>query len=221
MKKVEKADQEEKRNTNSVDRRIRRTKKLLKESLATLLLQKKLNDITVKELVELADLNRGTFYLHYRDIYEMLTQIEAEMLNELQEISDRYAPDVLRVSPKPYITEVFHYVADNQTFCKMLLGPYGDIGFVEKLKKMVEEKCFRLLIETCPQKALPDYEFFAAYTVSGSIGLLQRWMESGMKVSPEELAEVAEGMIQNGMEYLLRNTQNTQTPPQKKPLARK
>jgi hypothetical protein len=62
------------------------------------------------------------------------------------------------------------------------------------------------LIETCPQKDLQEYEYFAAYTVSGSIGLLQRWIESGMKVSPGELAEVAEGMIQNGMDYLLRNT---------------
>lgn len=210
----------EKQNTNNDDRRIRRTKKLLKESLATLLLKKKLNDITVKELVDLADLNRGTFYLHYRDIYEMLSQIEAEMLNELEEISSRYSPQALRVSPKPYITEVFQYVADNQTFCKMLLGPYGDIGFVEKLKKMVEEKCFRLLIETCPQQDLQDYEYFAAYTVSGSIGLLQRWMEDGMKVSPEELAEVAEGMIQNGMDYLMRNTQ-TPVVQAKKPLGRK
>lgn len=90
----------EKQNTNNDDRRIRRTKKLLKESLATLLLKKKLNDITVKELVDLADLNRGTFYLHYRDIYEMLSQIEAEMLNELEEISSRYSPQALRVSPK-------------------------------------------------------------------------------------------------------------------------
>lgn len=208
----------EKQNTRNDDRRIRRTKKLLKESLATLLMKKKLNDITVKELVDLADLNRGTFYLHYRDIYEMLSQIETEMLNELDEISNRFSPVVLRDSPKPYIYEVFQYVADNQTFCKMLLGPYGDIGFVEKLKKMVEEKCFRLLIETCPQKALQDYQYFAAFTVSGSIGLLQRWMENGMKVSPEELAQVAEGMIQNGMEFLQHNTQTTAHP--KKPLDR-
>jgi hypothetical protein len=43
-------------------------------------------------------------------------------------------------------------LADNQTFCKMLLGPYGDIGIVKKLKKMVEEKCFRRLLKPVRKK---------------------------------------------------------------------
>ncbi|MGI6469353.1 MAG: TetR/AcrR family transcriptional regulator [Syntrophomonadaceae bacterium] len=68
-----------------LDRRVRKTKRILKDSLATLLLEKNLNNITVQELVNLADINRGTFYLHYRDLHDMLTQIEAEMLQEMEE----------------------------------------------------------------------------------------------------------------------------------------
>lgn len=194
----------DKRKHNSDDRRIRRTKKLLEESLATLLLEKNLNDITIKELVDLADINRGTFYLHYRDIYDMLSQIEAEMLNELDNIFKRFPDALLKNSPKPYISDIFQYIADNQTFCKMLLGPHGDMAFVEKLKRLVEEKCFYSLMEACPENELQSYQYFASYTVAGCIGLLQNWMESGMKVSPQELAQVAEDMIQNGIEFLQR-----------------
>jgi len=188
----------------TVDRRIRKTKKVLKESLATLLLQKNINDITVRELVNLADVNRGTFYLHYRDIYDMLTQIEAEMLQDLETISSRYPAAILNGSPQPYIAAMLDYIEDNKTFCRMLLGPYGDMAFVERLKKLVEDKCLSSLRENIPEIDPQRYQYFASYTVSGCIGLVQTWMESGMHTSPRELSQVTEGMIQNGIEFLHR-----------------
>ena len=54
------------------DRRVRRTKKLLTQALTELLQEKQVNEITVKELTDLADMNRGTFYLYYKDIFDML-----------------------------------------------------------------------------------------------------------------------------------------------------
>jgi AcrR family transcriptional regulator len=188
--------------SNSNDRRVRRTKKLLKDSLASLLMEKEINEISVKEIVDLADINRGTFYLHYRDIYDMLNQVENDMINDLEEIADKFPDSVLEGSPKQYIQEIFQYIKENQQFCKMLLGPHGDMAFVEKLKKTVEERCFRSIIEVCPENELQNYQFFAAYTVSGCIGLLQNWMESGMKTTPCQLAQVADDMIQNGISFL-------------------
>jgi AcrR family transcriptional regulator len=58
------------------DRRVRRTKKLLTQALTELMQQKQVKEITVKELTDLADMNRGTFYLYYKDIYDMLESIE-------------------------------------------------------------------------------------------------------------------------------------------------
>ena len=55
---------------NKTDRRVRRTKRLLLKSLTSLMKEKPIKDISVKELTDLADINRGTFYLHYRDISE-------------------------------------------------------------------------------------------------------------------------------------------------------
>ena len=184
------------------DRRVRRTKKLLKDTLATLLTEKSINDITVKELVDIADINRGTFYLHYKDIYDMLNQIENEMIADLEQITDKYPGSVLRGTPKPYIEEMFIYIKDNRHFCTMLLGSQGDMAFVEKLKHMVEEKCFRSIMEACPKNELQNYRLFASYTVSGCIGLLQDWIENGMKISPSKLAQVADDLIQNGISFL-------------------
>ncbi|MBP3209850.1 MAG: TetR/AcrR family transcriptional regulator, partial [Oscillospiraceae bacterium] len=65
------------------DRRVRRTKKLLTQALTELMQQKQIKDITVTELTEKADMNRGTFYLYYRDVFDMVEKIEDDMFSAL------------------------------------------------------------------------------------------------------------------------------------------
>ena len=68
--------------TELIDRRIRKTRKQLKDCLISLLKTKRIQDITVRELTEMADLNRGTFYLHYKDVFDLLEQTETELLGK-------------------------------------------------------------------------------------------------------------------------------------------
>ena len=60
----------------NVDSRVRRTKRLLRQGLTELLKEKSIKKITVRELSDRVDINRGTFYLHYKDIYDLVEQIE-------------------------------------------------------------------------------------------------------------------------------------------------
>ncbi|MDO4925716.1 MAG: TetR/AcrR family transcriptional regulator [Turicibacter sp.] len=60
------------------DRRVRRTKQLIKQSLIELMHEKEFKEITVKDITERADLNRGTFYLHYVDIYDLLIALKVK-----------------------------------------------------------------------------------------------------------------------------------------------
>ena len=62
------------------DRRIRRTKRLLRQALAEIMNEKEFKDITVKEITDRADLNRGTFYLHYEDKFALLDALIDEAL---------------------------------------------------------------------------------------------------------------------------------------------
>ena len=70
------------------DRRVRRTRERLRESLLALLGEKDLRAVTVKELTDRADVNRGTFYAHYRDIYDMLERMEEELFEEFTALLD-------------------------------------------------------------------------------------------------------------------------------------
>ena len=67
-----------------LDRRVRRTREQLKRALTQLLLEKPVREITVRELTDRADVNRGTFYAHYTDLYDMLEQMENELLEAFQ-----------------------------------------------------------------------------------------------------------------------------------------
>ena len=67
-----------------LDRRVRRTREQLKRALTQLLLEKPVREITVRELTDRADVNRGTFYAHYTDLYDMLEQMENEAIGECE-----------------------------------------------------------------------------------------------------------------------------------------
>lgn len=62
---------------------MRYTQRVIKESLLKLLAKKPIKKITVKEICELAQINRATFYLHYQDPYDLFEQIENELFEDL------------------------------------------------------------------------------------------------------------------------------------------
>ena len=70
--------------TNNIkqERRYRRTEALILNGLTTLLQQKSIKEITVRELADLVDINRSTFYLHYTDIYDLLEKTEQRLVPE-------------------------------------------------------------------------------------------------------------------------------------------
>jgi AcrR family transcriptional regulator len=74
------------------DRRVRQTKKQLRGALTQLLLEKDISHITVRDVADLADVNRGTFCAHYSDVYDLLHQLEEELLQRLDTVGEQYNP---------------------------------------------------------------------------------------------------------------------------------
>lgn len=171
---------------NTTDRRVRKTRGQLRQGLVRLMREKSIQDITVKELCEECDINRGTFYLHYTDVYQLLHSIEDELLVEFERVLDGLtAQSVLAAAtPSPAMCSMFELLADNADMCLVLLCHNGDMAFLEKVKDIVR---LRVLDEWGAQfrsNGRDTYDYVYSFIVSGCIGMLQCWLEKEMPISP-------------------------------------
>ena len=181
-----------------VDRRVRKTRRQLRECLITLLKEKKVQDITVRELTDMADLNRGTFYLHYKDVFDLLEKTEAELQEDFNQLVCKHDAVDLKQRPSVIFNEIYSLVYDNADLIEILLGENGDLNFVNRLKQLIREKCLKDWMEVFRSGNAAAFDAFFSFIVSGCIGLVQYWLQTGLKETPEQMAKLTEHIITKG-----------------------
>ena len=117
-------------------------KKQLRECLTRLLKKKKVQDITVRELTDMADLNRGTFTCT-TGTCSICLKTENELLDEFNSLMYRHNAQDLTNNLAAVFVDIFHLVKDNSDLVYILLGENGDLSFVNRLKHLVREKCLQ------------------------------------------------------------------------------
>lgn len=179
------------------NRSVRNTKARLYEALMQLMSEKPITSISVKELTELADVNRGTFYFHYSDVYAMLSSIEDDFFTELSDVMSRSVPDP--DTKFSYLAEIFRFVGENREFCSILLGENGDMQFLRRILAFVDEKCSSIWSILIPGADEQTFQMYNSFIISGCIGLIRFWLNDGLKKTPEEISAVAVSMISSGL----------------------
>ena len=180
------------------DRRVRRTKKLLTQALTQLMQTKQINEITVKELTDLADMNRGTFYLYYKDIYDMLEKIEDGIFEALDRISLLHEHENVVTQTKPILYDLFRFIGENQEMCRVLLSPHGDMNFLHRLNDVVREKCLEIWPANQENQSEADFEYHYSFVIFGCAGLIRAWVNRNCQESAVQMAEMADAMIRRG-----------------------
>lgn len=177
------------------DRRVRKTKAILQQSLIRLMEEKEIQDISVKELADLADINRGTFYLHYADIYDMLHKIERELFIEFNDILERGPGEPQSVTHKTVLTDVFSFLERHYDLARVMMGPHGDLTFVNGLKNLVKERLRHLLSDVSVSGKDSTGEYYYSFIVSGYVGVIETWLKSPHPLPSEEIAEICGHMM--------------------------
>lgn len=183
----------------AIDRRVRKTRKQLRECLVALLKEKKVQDITVRELTEMADLNRGTFYLHYKDIFDLLEQTEAELISDFNGLMQKHNLVELRQNPVSFFDEIYRLAYDNADLIEILLGENGDINFSNKLRQLIRDKCLREWLEAFRSGNPESFDAFLSFIVSGCVGLVHYWLANGLAEAPEQMASMTALFITEGI----------------------
>ena len=169
------------------DRRVKKTEKALAEALSTLLVNKKIQAITIRELTETADVHRSTFYTHYKDIYDLYDQLESNFFRDLNEILS-YDP---AHSYEELYTRLIDYVYANTFLYRLFILNHGDILFQKKVKQVIEENYLNIwLYEDKKTIITEEMRFFTKSHVQGCLSVLNRWVESSYKYSKKELLEL-------------------------------
>lgn len=199
---VQKGSKEVTMKEEILDRRVRKTRRQLKECLTRLLKEKKIQDITVRELAEMADINRGTFYLHYKDVFDLMDQIKNELIEEVESVLTHHPVPELVARPSLALSELFPLVQENAEIVSILIGENGDLNFVNRLKRIVSDKCLKGWLDLKCSSDPDTLAAFSAFIVSGCVGTVQYWIESGMKESTEQMAILTEDFILKGIRVL-------------------
>lgn len=187
------------------DRRVRKTKAQLRAGLASLMKEKNVNDITVKELVEAVDINRSTFYLHYTDIRNMLESVEHEMLEEIENLI-RDHPIGLNENTFLFIADLFSILETNKDLCAALIGPTGDMAFIYKIEKIIRENSMKALTPYFPT-ALDDLKYSYDFYLNGCFGLVKSWLLNNGSETPEHMAKLTYHMVMNSMQAFYNHIQ--------------
>ncbi|SHG29716.1 TetR/AcrR family transcriptional regulator [Ornithinibacillus halophilus] len=183
--------------SEKMDRRKKYTRKVLKDSLMTLLKEKPISTITVKELCKLADVNRSTFYAHYTDHFDLLDQVEDEIIEEMNRYLSGYNFEQEKEALQMTI-KLLEYFSTKHDECRTLLNENGNSSFEKKVKTVAHRFLMKNWMEINNlDKELSNY--LSAFIVSGSIQMMKMWLFNGMDKPPKEMAEIINNLINNGL----------------------
>lgn len=167
-----------------MNQRERLTKLLLKQSLISLLKEKNISQISVKELCTSAGINRSTFYLHYANAYELLEHVEQEIIDNTSEYLEKIEANDSGIT---YILAFLDYIKKNDDLFAVMLLKSNDNVFSKRLLNEV-----LMNIDNHLQLDVPENmkRFTYAYLVNGILAIIQEWILEKFIISSNELAQL-------------------------------
>ena len=180
------------------DLRVIKTRESIRHAYLELLRDHSAKDITVTQLCRLARINRGTFYLHYRDTQELLDSIVQELVGELDAVIRKYPPQELKDNPFPVIYEAFSAFARHADFLPFL-QQNGNPELLDKLKELISEMLYTEWLPMHSEQKPEDYPYINAFLVSGITEVFRVWVQGGMKKSARDLAALIQRLALEGI----------------------
>jgi AcrR family transcriptional regulator len=199
------------------DRRILRTKRMLKEALFKLILEKGYDGVTVEDITQKADLGRTTFYLHYRDKEDLLLKsIDAIADDLLSQISRTILlgadagsiPTFIEMRQMNPVLLVFQHAGANASLYQIILRGGSATPAAGRFREIISTaaKVFfgTNLRQSNPgeQPAVP-LDVLANYFAGSLLSLVTWWLENGMPYPPEQMASIFRQLFFEGTQAII------------------
>ena len=170
------------------------TKADIKEAFWRLYAAKPIEKITVGEVCELAGYNRGTFYLHFNDLYDLIANIEAELLSGMttcvESCMKRLQRDSSKLSCIAACKDVVLYYERNKSYITVLLGEDGDPSFVYRLKDNLKPLWREYVVGEVTDRSESEIDLLLEYALAGTLFMISRWLANPGTTSAPQLAHL-------------------------------
>lgn len=188
-------------NIDSSDRRVRYTKMMIRQSFLSLISERPISKISVTDICNQADLNRGTFYAYYKDPNDLYQQIKESLLEEIETPIESI---IDTSSLYDLLLKVFTSIEQNKDLCTIVLSNNSDQEFISQILNLVRNKFIGLWHERVPMIPLKTLNYLFTFTANGSMGVLKEWLTNDVKDdTPEMMAALVEQMSSNAfLSYL-------------------
>ena len=185
--------------SDSVDKRTARTKITLHNALLELLKTKKVSEVSVHELCEKADINRGTFYKYYKNVQDILSITENELFKQYAEL---FSEITALSNPDIFIYECLKLVKKNGQACRLLLAA-KEYDFITKISVIAHDfiiSYWRKRFNCDDIELLKGIYTFVSW---GTFGLIEKWIGNDFDISPPVLANAINQASDKSVETLI------------------
>ena len=188
--------------TTHIDRRVVKTKRAIKEAFAKLLTQKDINDITISDIAAEANINRKTFYNYYGGIYEVVGEIEDDIVRLIdKEVTGIGFQNSLQ-SPYLIFEKLTKVINTDTDFFGYLLGMNANVSLESKIADLLKSK-FKMFVLQDVEISELRLNLMAEFIISGMVAVYRRWFNSDRSEPIETISKEMQLLAFEGLNGFL------------------
>ena len=190
--------------TSSVDKRVVRTKRAIRNAFTELLAEKDINYITIKDIADRANINRKTFYNYYNGIYQLIEEIEKDLVDKF-ELTFANVDIVSSLNdPRIIFDRLDSLICADLEFYSNLFTMDENINLISKLSSLIKARTRKSI---CMQIGIPEDKADVAleFLITGMVAVYQMWFRSDRKRPLSEFSDMIGSMCSEGLKGILKS----------------
>lgn len=178
---------------------------LLKNAFWELYAQKDIEKIKISEITNLAGFNRSAFYTYFNNIYDVFSQIETDIMQEIVKITV-YMHDFIVHDDfdKDKLEPVLELYRKNEKFLKVLFTKNDNPRFMYRLKKMLHDNLYKNIVVDNLDTNIKHIEYHIEYYISGFINIIIYWFTKGSNLTEYEFSTIAKDVANKSPASILK-----------------
>ena len=187
------------KNSN-LDRRTKYSLRVIRAAMFELLETKPLDAVTVTDICALADVNRGTFYKYYRDVYDLFEKTEDEFIDNIHTLFEKNEATGSNIPD--FFKDVFHILSENKELVKVAKNREFAEQFTKKLLGFVLPQIKQLIINADPNADEEKIRFLSEYIMGGCTRVVAVWIGDNMQIPAEHMEQYITEFIKKTLQIV-------------------